>query len=58
MTITSRYDGKVSKIHHDIDDVAMVGSPLLEFEVEDEDGILFLFSHFGISFLILEFFLW
>lgn len=37
MTITSRYDGTVTKIHHDIDDVALVGSPLLEFEVEDEE---------------------
>lgn len=38
VTITSRYDGKITQIHHDIDDVALVGSPLLEFEVEEEEA--------------------
>lgn len=38
VTITSRYDGKIVKIHHKVDDVALVGKPLLDFQIEDEDG--------------------
>ncbi|KAH8305309.1 hypothetical protein KR044_000303 [Drosophila immigrans] len=38
VTITSRYDGKITKIFHSIDELALVGKPLLEFEVEDEEG--------------------
>ncbi|XP_064556291.1 lipoamide acyltransferase component of branched-chain alpha-keto acid dehydrogenase complex, mitochondrial [Drosophila montana] len=37
VTITSRYDGKITKIYHSIDELALVGKPLLEFEVEDAD---------------------
>ncbi|XP_023168958.2 lipoamide acyltransferase component of branched-chain alpha-keto acid dehydrogenase complex, mitochondrial [Drosophila hydei] len=41
VTITSRYDGKITRIYHSIDELALVGKPLLEFEVvdaeEDED---------------------
>lgn len=37
VTITSRYDGKILKIHHNIDDVALVGKPLIDFDVV-EDG--------------------
>lgn len=38
VTITSRYDGKIVKLHHDIDEIALVGSPLLDFDVEEENG--------------------
>ncbi|XP_075155488.1 dihydrolipoamide branched chain transacylase E2 [Haematobia irritans] len=38
VTITSRYDGKIVKLHHKVDDVALVGKALLDFDVEDEDG--------------------
>lgn len=38
VTITSRYDGKIVKLHHKVDDIALVGHPLLDFEVEDEEG--------------------
>lgn len=38
VTITSRYDGQITQILHKIDDVALVGSPLLEFEVEDDES--------------------
>lgn len=38
VTITSRYDGKITKLWHQIDDVALVGTPLLDFEVTDDDG--------------------
>ncbi|XP_054730315.1 lipoamide acyltransferase component of branched-chain alpha-keto acid dehydrogenase complex, mitochondrial [Anastrepha obliqua] len=36
VTITSRYDGKIVKLHHPVDDIALVGKPLLDFEVEEE----------------------
>uniref|UniRef100_A0A182XLS8 Dihydrolipoamide acetyltransferase component of pyruvate dehydrogenase complex n=1 Tax=Anopheles quadriannulatus TaxID=34691 RepID=A0A182XLS8_ANOQN len=38
VTITSRYDGKIVKLHHDVDGVALVGKPLLDFDVVDEEG--------------------
>lgn len=38
VTITSRYDGKIVKIHHPIDDIALVGKPLLDFDVEEDDA--------------------
>ncbi|XP_050101080.1 lipoamide acyltransferase component of branched-chain alpha-keto acid dehydrogenase complex, mitochondrial [Anopheles aquasalis] len=37
VTITSRYDGKIAKLHHDVDSIALVGKPLLDFEVENDD---------------------
>lgn len=36
VTITSRYDGIIKTLHYKIDDVALVGSVLLDFEIEDE----------------------
>ncbi|XP_011699351.1 PREDICTED: lipoamide acyltransferase component of branched-chain alpha-keto acid dehydrogenase complex, mitochondrial [Wasmannia auropunctata] len=36
VTITSRYDGLIKTLHYKIDDVALVGSALLDFEVEDD----------------------
>jgi 2-oxoisovalerate dehydrogenase E2 component (dihydrolipoyl transacylase) len=38
VTITSRYDGKITKLYHSVDDIALVGKPLVDFDVED-DGI-------------------
>lgn len=38
VTITSRYDGKITRIRHAVDDIALVGQPLLDFDVADEDG--------------------
>ncbi|KAH8420647.1 hypothetical protein KR009_012426 [Drosophila setifemur] len=38
VTITSRYDGKITKIHHSIDEIALVGSPLVDFDVVEEEG--------------------
>ncbi|XP_055913093.1 lipoamide acyltransferase component of branched-chain alpha-keto acid dehydrogenase complex, mitochondrial [Eupeodes corollae] len=38
VTITSRYDGKITKLYHKIDDIALVGKPLVDFEIEDEEG--------------------
>ncbi|XP_017050735.1 lipoamide acyltransferase component of branched-chain alpha-keto acid dehydrogenase complex, mitochondrial [Drosophila ficusphila] len=37
VTITSRYDGKITKIHHKIDEIALVGKPLVDFDVVDEE---------------------
>lgn len=35
VTITSRYDGTITKLHHSVDDVALVGQPLVDIEVEE-----------------------
>ena len=34
MTITSRYDGVVKRLYYDVDQVAMVGSALVDIELE------------------------
>ncbi|XP_031624367.1 lipoamide acyltransferase component of branched-chain alpha-keto acid dehydrogenase complex, mitochondrial isoform X2 [Contarinia nasturtii] len=36
VTITSRYDGKILKLYHDIDEIALVGKPLIDFDVTDD----------------------
>lgn len=36
VTITSRYDGKILRLHHSIDDIALVGKPLIDFDVSDD----------------------
>lgn len=38
VTITSRYDGKIVKLHKMVDEIALVGKPLLDFDVVDEEG--------------------
>ncbi|UPK93986.1 hypothetical protein LCI18_004921 [Fusarium solani-melongenae] len=35
--ITSRYDGAIKKINYEVDDMAAVGAPLMEIEVDDND---------------------
>ncbi|KYM89092.1 Lipoamide acyltransferase, partial [Atta colombica] len=35
VTITSRYDGLIKTLYYKIDDVALVGSTLLDFEIDD-----------------------
>ncbi|KAJ1525856.1 hypothetical protein ONE63_009050 [Megalurothrips usitatus] len=34
VTITSRYDGVISKLHYEVDDIAKVGLPLVDIDVE------------------------
>ena len=38
VTITSRYDGVIKKIHYDVDDTALVGKPLIDIETESVSG--------------------
>ncbi|KIH65533.1 Biotin-requiring enzyme [Ancylostoma duodenale] len=38
VTITSRYDGVIKKLHFNVDDVARVGQPLVEIEVAEGVG--------------------
>ncbi|XP_063849467.1 lipoamide acyltransferase component of branched-chain alpha-keto acid dehydrogenase complex, mitochondrial-like [Scylla paramamosain] len=37
VTITSRYDGVIKKLHYEVDDTALVGKPLVDIEVSKED---------------------
>jgi len=36
VTITSRYTGTIKKLYHSIDDIAKVGQPLVDIEVEEK----------------------
>lgn len=35
--ISSRFTGKIIKLHYNVNDIAKVGSPLVDIETEDED---------------------
>ncbi|KAG8665125.1 uncharacterized protein FPOAC1_013103 [Fusarium poae] len=36
--ITSRFNGRITKLHYDVDDMAIVGSPLIDVDVENGDS--------------------
>ncbi|XP_015440481.1 PREDICTED: lipoamide acyltransferase component of branched-chain alpha-keto acid dehydrogenase complex, mitochondrial [Dufourea novaeangliae] len=38
VTITSRYDGLIKTLRYKVDDVALIGHPLLDIELEDDNG--------------------
>jgi 2-oxoisovalerate dehydrogenase E2 component (dihydrolipoyl transacylase) len=35
VTITSRYDGHVRRLYYEVDDIALVGEPLVDIELSD-----------------------
>ncbi|KAM3962968.1 dihydrolipoamide branched chain transacylase E2 [Aphomia sociella] len=37
VTITSRYDGEITRLYHEVDQTALVGEPLIDIEVENND---------------------
>lgn len=41
VTITSRYDGIISKLYYDIDQTALVGDPLIDIEADDKPSSKF-----------------
>jgi len=38
VTITSRYDGVIKKLHYEVDDIAYVGQALVDIDVEGEEA--------------------
>lgn len=38
VTITSRYDGVISKLYHEVDETALVGSPLVDIELDSGEA--------------------
>ena len=39
VTITSKYDGVVTKLYYAVDDIAQTGDPLIDVEVAGEAGV-------------------
>lgn len=39
VTITSRFDGVIKKLHHEVDSIVQVGQALVDIETTSEDGV-------------------
>jgi len=39
VTITSKYDGVVTKLYYEVDDIAQTGDPLIDVEIEGTEGV-------------------
>ena len=49
MTITSKYDGVIKKIYYEIDEIARVGTTLVDIEISDDNGKLQLFDQWCVN---------
>lgn len=54
VTITSRYDGVIRKLHYSIDDIAFVGKPLVDIEIDASKGIVSHFFLLHILFVVIK----
>lgn len=54
VTITSRYDGVIRKLHYSIDDIAFVGTPLVDIEIDASKGIVSLFFLACFMFVVIK----
>lgn len=51
VTITSRYDGEISKLYYAVDDVALVGKPLVDIETDEIGMICHFYMFFSYGYL-------
>lgn len=55
VTITSRYDGIIRKLHYSIDDIAFVGKPLVDIEIDPSKGtVSYFFSYAYFMFVVIK----
>lgn len=56
VTITSRYDGVIKKLHYNLDEIAFVGKPLVDIETDvlKGNGVIFINMSAYHSVLVLQ----